>query len=706
MWIMILKMTGIMLIYLAISMVLWRIYRDRKISAGAKILIGVIYGGLSVLATHFGVDYGRMVINIRDVGPLSAGLFFDPVSGIIAGLIGGIERYLAAEFWDIGSFTQLACSISTAAAGFVAAALSKFVFRKTRPKITSAFFIGAVMEVFHMYAVFITHTNDLSTAFEVVRSASAPMIIFSGLSLALLALLIKVAEGGKVQFFRNRPKNTVPLSEIFQRFLLVITLVVLLFNFGTVFILQTKSEEQDAKLTLSSAATAVSYNYRRLVEDDPLIFRRFDPDAFEAESAVEVFSNFQVGEIGTFDVFDTSGGWIIGNHGKKGLTIEERELLLQQPAYMEFVGDFFWEKSLCRKELLDDGNLLLVTLPLSRVYESRDAQAYETALSNILLFAVIYAGVYILVQQLVVRKLKKVNKTLGAITGGNLDLVVDVRSSYEFNYLSDNINSTVESLKGYITAAEKRMKQDLESARIIQESCLPKNFEMQRKDFSLYAAMKAAKVVGGDFYDFFPSGPDRIALVIADVSGKGIPASLFMMRSKTLIANRAKTGMPPSEILFETNNLLCEGNEAGMFLTVWIGIIDLKTGIMNCANAGHEYPVLMRTGGDYELVKDRHGFVLGGMENSKYREYELQLQPGDRLFVYTDGVPEAINEVKEQYGTDRLCTVLNTVKDASCEETLRAVEEDMEVFVRGEEQFDDITMLVFCYNGPQKDPSR
>lgn len=694
---MILKMTGIMVFYLAVSMLLWKIYHDKKLTVGAKILIGLIYGGLSVLSTHFGVDYGPMVVNIRDVGPLSAGLLFDPISGIIAGVIGGVERYLAAEFFGIGVFTKLACSISTLLAGFVAAALRKFVYRNSIPNMSSAFFIGAVMEVFHMYAVFLTHTDMIEVAFRVVRTASVPMIAFSGVTLAILSLLVRVAGGEKLQFFRHKSKETVPLSQTFQRYLLIITLVILLFNFFTIYILQTKSNEQETRSDLQSAAVFISSNYAMLKQQDPDIFENQGSTTLKG-TAVTIFSSFQVKNSGFFSIFDTSGSWIIGTHSV-GLTIIERETLLNAPEDTAFEAEFFGEKNLCWKAKMIDDNLLLLVIPEDVIYENRDAQAYETALADILVFAVIYAAVFILVQQLVVRKLKRVNKNLAKITSGDLETNVNVRSSVEFNYLSDNINATVDTLKGYITAAEDRMKQDLQSARIIQESVLPRNFKVQRSDYDLYATMKAAKVVGGDFYDFFPAGPDRLCLVIADVSGKGIPAALFMMRSKTLIANRAKSGMTPSEILFEVNNTLCEGNDAEMFVTVWLGIMDLTTGVMACSNAGHEYPVLKHAGGDYELFTDRHGLVLAGMEGSKYSEYELKMEPGDRLFVYTDGVPEAINEQMEQYGTDRLCKVLNTTKEASCEETLKAVEMDMSRFVGEAEQFDDITMLVFYYNG-------
>ncbi|MBR3643680.1 MAG: serine/threonine-protein phosphatase, partial [Parasporobacterium sp.] len=261
------------------------------------------------------------------------------------------------------------------------------------------------------------------------------------------------------------------------------------------------------------------------------------------------------------------------------------------------------------------------------------------------------------------------------------------------------INKTVTTLKGYISAAEKRMAQDMEMAKEIQESTLPKNFSFPHHEFELYASMNPARLVGGDFYDFFFVSRYKLAMVIADVSGKGFPAALFMMRGKTQIQNLAKAGLSPAEIMFQANNSLCEGNDAEMFITAWIGILDLRNGMMSCANAGHEYPVLMRAGKDYELFKDKHGMVLGGLENVKFKEYELQLFVGDRLFVYTDGIPEAINEEMDQFGTERLVKTLNTLKEKTEQETLTSVLDEIYRFAGKAEQFDDITMLGFNYQG-------
>jgi sigma-B regulation protein RsbU (phosphoserine phosphatase) len=221
----------------------------------------------------------------------------------------------------------------------------------------------------------------------------------------------------------------------------------------------------------------------------------------------------------------------------------------------------------------------------------------------------------------------------------------------------------------------------------------------ERSEFDIYATMDPAREVGGDFYDFFLVDDDHLCMVIADVSGKGVPAALFMMASRIILASNAKLGKSPAEILRSTNEAICQNNREEMFVTVWLGILEISTGTLTAANAGHEYPVVKQPGGQYELVKDKHGFVIGGMDGVKYKEYQLHLEPGARVFLYTDGVPEATSAEKELFGTDRLLDALNAHADASPEQMLDYVREAVDAFVKDAEQFDDLTMLGLEYNG-------
>jgi serine phosphatase RsbU (regulator of sigma subunit) len=244
---------------------------------------------------------------------------------------------------------------------------------------------------------------------------------------------------------------------------------------------------------------------------------------------------------------------------------------------------------------------------------------------------------------------------------------------------------------------------DLMMASKIQESVLPRMFPYlpERCEFDVFASMTPAKEVGGDFYDFFMIDDDHLAMVMADVSGKGIPASLFMMISRTMIKNYALVGnYSTSKILHEVNNRLCEGNQLEMFVTVWIGIVSLSTGKGIASNAGHEHPALYRNGGQFELVKYRHSMAVAAMEDMEFEEHEFQLNPGDALFIYTDGVAEANDAMGNLFGSERLVQALNKDPAASAKGILIRVQESIDAFVKNADQFDDITMLAFRYFGP------
>lgn len=254
---------------------------------------------------------------------------------------------------------------------------------------------------------------------------------------------------------------------------------------------------------------------------------------------------------------------------------------------------------------------------------------------------------------------------------------------------------------------KERIGTELRVAAQIRTSVLPCLFPAfpEREEFDICASMTPAKEVGGDFYDFFLVDDDHLALVIADVSGKGIPAALFMVTAKTMLKNAAQADLSPGAVLEQVNGRLCENNEAEMFATVWLGIYEISTGKLTAANAGHEYPALRRSGGAFELIRDRRGFVLAGMEGSRYQEYELQLQPGDVLFVYTNGVTGAANGVNVLYGTGRMLRALNRAPDAGPKELLRWVKTDVEWFAGSAAQFDDITMLAIQRKAAGKEPS-
>ena len=284
----------------------------------------------------------------------------------------------------------------------------------------------------------------------------------------------------------------------------------------------------------------------------------------------------------------------------------------------------------------------------------------------------------------------------------------EIRLRNEIGDLAKDVTELTAEMDDYtgriemITAEKERISTEMSLAARIQAAMLPHIFPPfpDRFEFDIFASMDPAKEVGGDFYDFFLVDEDHLGIVIADVSGKGVPAALYMMASRILLHTRSMMGGSPGEILGKVNETICANNQEEMFVTVWLGILEISTGRLTAANAGHEYPVIQKTpGGPFELLKDKHGFVVGGMPGMKYKEYELQIVPGTRLFLYTDGVPEAADAENNMFGCDRMLAALNEDVDAAPRQVLENVRASVDGFVKDAEQFDDLTMLCLEYKG-------
>ena len=316
----------------------------------------------------------------------------------------------------------------------------------------------------------------------------------------------------------------------------------------------------------------------------------------------------------------------------------------------------------------------------------------------------------VLVKRMVLNPVKELSRfTTDIVKSGNFEKQkIEIGTKDEIEDLGQSFNFMIEQLEDYIenltnvTAEKERIGAELNVATHIQSSMLPCIFPAfpDRDELDIYATMTPAKEVGGDFYDFFMVDERHIAIVMADVSGKGVPAALFMVIGKTLIKDHTQPGRDLGEVFTEVNNILCESNDNGMFITAFEGVLDLVTGEFRYVNAGHEKPFIYRKNGEYEAYETNAGFVLAGLEDIEYQEQTVNLSIGDKIFQYTDGVTEAVNKDKKLYGMDRLQHALNEkCLECSPEETLRLVKEDIDAFVGDNDQFDDITMLCLEYTG-------
>lgn len=421
------------------------------------------------------------------------------------------------------------------------------------------------------------------------------------------------------------------------------------------------------------------------------------------EFIVGVTRNRHVGEGGCIIIVDEEWNIVSDRYGNEGQNLSVTGIWIDVDETSEktvFTSDVYGQKCLCMYETTE-GYRLVAVMPESEAALSRNVSVGVTTGMQIVVFAALFIMIFILVKRLVVDNIFKINSSLSAITEGKLDTVVDVRTHAEFDDLSNDINSTVDTLKKYIADAAARIDAELAFAKAIQHSSLPSVFPPYpgRKEFDIHAAMYTAKEVGGDFYDFYFVDEDTLAFLVADVSGKGIPAAMFMMRSKTLLKSLSESGMSVDEVFTSANEKLIEGNDAGMFVTAWMGIVNVKTGEMSFANAGHNPPLLKRADGTFEMLKTRPGLVLAGMEGIRYKKFDIKLAPGDRIYLYTDGVTEATNAKDELYGDKRLLNLLNSAGGMSAKDVCECVKKDVDEFKGEAEQFDDITMLCLDYFG-------
>ncbi len=363
-----------------------------------------------------------------------------------------------------------------------------------------------------------------------------------------------------------------------------------------------------------------------------------------------------------------------------------------------------------------DGHTLLIgmTYNLSPISSSIKTSTLQST-ANAVIFQIILSVVCMLLMLLFV--LHPLRKVQGAIrlyketkkSEAVVNSLSELRSRNELGQLSEDVIGLTEEMDDYLskietfTADRERISTELNLATRIQLDMLPNIFPAfpDRHEFDIFAEMDPAKAVGGDFYDFFLIDNDHLCMVMADVSGKGIPAALFMMATKIIVASCAMLGSSAAEILTKTNEAVCSSNREQMFVTIWVGILEISTGRMKAANAGHEYPILKHADGGYELIKDKHGLVIGAMDDVQYTEYELQLEPGSKLFLYTDGAPEATDKDEKMFGLERLLAVLNEHPEANPEQTLHNVRSAIDGFIRDAEQFDDLTMLCMEYRGPK-----
>ncbi len=652
-----------------------------------QVIIGIIFGGLAIVGTEWGIPISGAMVNARDAAPLCAGLFFGGPAGIIAGIIGGVERWIAVA-WGVGTFTRVACSVSTIIAGLYAAALRKYLFDNKRSGWIFSLAIGVVMEVFHLTMVYVTNLGEAVKAAQVVKTCTVPMILANSLSVMAAAIVLTI-------LCRERlivKKANRSISQTIQKGLLAVVLIAYFITTGFTYLVQTNLAKNQTQETLTTALNDI----------DSLIKSSDSSD--DIHSYIDVYTKtLHIGQSGFMIVADDNLNVISGPDELRGENLKDLGMTSSTAFEENKEYDIKNENGRYLAMYKDaTGYALFAVIPYDEAMTDRDNSFFLNSFMEVLVFAVLFAIIYLLIKKVVLNNLDKVNNALGKITAGDLDTVVDVNTNQEFASLSTDINSTVDTLKHYIDEAASRIDKELEFARNIQISALPhlsNDFKKAKADeFSIAGCMYTAKEVGGDFYDIYMTDENVLNFIIADVSGKGIPAAMFMMRSLTQLKNLREAGQSIDQVFINGNNNLCEGNDASMFVTAWMGIMDTKTGLIRFANAGHNPPVLKHGEESFKYVSSKPGLVLAGVEDVIYKEQQLQLYTDDILFLYTDGVTEATNANDELFGEDRLLAALNEGDKEDMDKLCEHVRQKVAEFTGDAPQFDDITMVAIKYN--------
>ena len=649
-----------------------------------------MFGLIAVFGTEVGINFYGATMNVRDAAPIVSGLLFGGPSGLIAGLIGGIERWFSV-LWGRGEFTRLGCSLATVASGVYAALLRRYLFDERKPTWTFGLAIGVVAEVLHLALIFLTNTDNIRQAFLVVEACTGPMLFFNGVSVAASVLVATVLAGEPL---RKAPEKR-GISDSVQSSMLTAT--VCAFVATSIF-----TNYVHVKLSDAETYSLIKVGVADVVSDVRGAERTIDAPEAQERFIENLARSWHVGESGQVFIADTDGTIVSSLNDSAVGTLHSLGFKAPMATVGEdevFVVNYRGTECYALYETTPD-YLVLGIVPKEEADFSRKSSLLIGAYVEIMVFATLFTVIYFILKRVVVDNIYKITGTLAKITGGKLDEVVDVRSNREFASLSDDINSTVGALKRAIDEAAARIDAELEYARVIQRSALPRFFPPYpwRHDFEVFATMDAAKEVGGDFYDFYLVDDNHLAFLVADVSGKGIPGAMFMMTAKTLLKSLMEAGVPVADAMTHGNDELCASNDAEMFVTVWMGLLDCETGHVTYANAGHNPPLVSR-GGTFEYVSVRPNLVLAGMEGIRYQTHELDLAPGDAIFLYTDGVTEATNASDELFGEDRLIDTLNKHATDDVEALCRVVHTEVDTFVGTAPQFDDITMLALRFWG-------
>ena len=654
--------------------------------------------------------------------PIVGALLFGPITGTLLGLFAGAITFAHADlmpldFYEHNIMTPLNTFGLLTLVGLIAGLLFKFALRR-KPIggkrhgiiIGCSVLLSVVASGFMVLNMAILYGGKqlaeiqeylLMTPEGVLAQMAVDALAIAVLCLAVDAVFLSLA---------TRSPSERKLLTVFRGWMLVISAIVFMLTSAFIFTIVTKQEAAESEDSMMSEAKYLAAQLDGHPDSDPatVLHGYTEEDNGNVVVTDKLYTILGTDNEARFPLGDSFVDDI--GYGDKFSNPEDPANNLLQFAVdsdeicevQTYTADGTWtmEFSYLAVAAYDEGYVSILRTS-NMVFQSRfNILAATTLLAFLLIFATALVASWLLKTD-VARRIDETNESLGKITKGNLDEHVSVRESSEFTSLSAGINTTVAALKDTIEEVEQKNAQELLTAKAIQESALP-SAEPPFPDidaFDLYATMEPARQVGGDFYDYFALDGGRIGFVVADVSGKGIPAALFMMAAKTAIRGAMEAEGNLAKAIGVANRNLCESNEAEMFVTAFAGVLEYGTGKLTYVNAGHNKPLVMH-GGEWSWLTERSGPYLGSFDWIEYKEFETLLEPGDELFAYTDGVNEAFSAEEELYGNARLEAFLAAHSELHPRRLLRAMRADLIGWSYGAEQSDDITMLALKYGIP------
>lgn len=663
----------------------------------ALIMSALIIGNMHIVS----IDYYHIIVYPSFVLIIAVSFLFGPWSGLLTGLFTAIYRFfIAGNIYDIATYTQFTDALCLFLCGCVSAAIVQILAKKDKQMIIPSVVISLTFSIAMLFINMMLNNGTINKTLDSVLTGCLGLMIWntvmSFLMFFVIACIYNVNNGKTLsEVFKQR--GSFFGNNIFSSFQ-VATLVVLCILFVITFVGVRFGIDYFVKNDYTIEFKTDVKSLLDLAEKDSKEYKT------NFESCLCTFANEWSYQDGYYYYITDRNCRMLNNGTWLG---DSTETILKSTQDNDPEVCYTFQNSPREPRYLvcytdyKEYRVIIVTEACNELYTLFVAISFSILLEFVE-FGVLCLICYFVLKNVVGNNLAKINNSLSKITRGNLAEEVNAYDYKEFATLSDHINSTVSTLKGYIKIEANRYNEEFELARQIQTSGLPNIFPPfpSYKEIDIYAMYQPAKQVGGDFYDYYFISPNKLVMIIADVSGKGIPAAMFMMRAKTALRVFANEQQDAAKTLEAANNHLCENNDAEMFVTCWLGIVDVKTGILQHSSAGHNAPFLLKPHKNEVTELDTpRSLVLGGIDNVSYKNAEYKFDKDEKLLLYTDGISEANNPKLKLFGEERIKDCLEEHINDKPKEICEELYDDVYMFMGTAEQFDDITLLTFIYNG-------